>query len=202
MKGSLMKHFRLRIAILTFAILMASFLALPPVACADEPCLLTGDFNHSSGIDPLDAVGFVDWLWRGGPGPVVLAEADNDCDCEVTPLDAMYIIDFLWRYGPAPCNSCELECWQPEGCCVLRGDFDHDGDVNETDIQLLYNWLTGVWPCVDPVCCDEIDVDGNGDIGLLDLIYLQDYVLRGGPAPPPCGGVANPPDWCWKCLIE
>lgn len=192
-----MKHFGSKVAVLTFAFLLLCFLASPPGTSAEETCLLTGDFNHSGNIDPLDAIGFVDWLWRGGPGPVVLAEADTDCDCEVTPLDAMYTIDYLWRYGPAPCNSCELACWGGWVCCVQRGDFNHDGEINQTDLDLFMAWFW--WPCwVDPPCCDEADLDADGIVDYYDAFLLQE-LLRGAYTPPPCGEPTGPPDECHHC---
>jgi len=71
-------------------------------------CRLIGDFQHDNDLDPLDAVAFVNWMWRDGPPPDCLEENDWNCDCDVNPLDAIYCVNFFWRGGPSPvCPTCE-----------------------------------------------------------------------------------------------
>lgn len=65
-------------------------------------CEIRGDFNHNAVLDPIDAVSFVNWLWRGGNGPVCLEEADCNGNGDVDPIDAVYIVNYFWNGGPAP----------------------------------------------------------------------------------------------------
>jgi len=65
-------------------------------------CMLRGDINHDGIFNPLDAVYFVDWLWRGGPEPPCLEEADVNGDGEVNPLDCLQLVNHFWRFGPPP----------------------------------------------------------------------------------------------------
>lgn len=67
--------------------------------------LLCGDVNGDGEVDPMDAVYFVNWLWRGGPPPVSLEAADVDGSGAVDPLDAIYFVNWMWRGGP------DLQCW-------------------------------------------------------------------------------------------
>jgi len=74
------------------------YIHMPSGGC----CEIRGDFNHDGYMNPLDAAEFVDWLWRGGPGPVCPEEADVDGSGGVDPLDASYIVAYFWGGGPAP----------------------------------------------------------------------------------------------------
>jgi hypothetical protein len=37
-----------------------------------------------------------------------------------------------------------------------------------------------------PVCVEEADIDGSGEIDISDLVFLVDYVFTGEPPPEPC----------------
>lgn len=80
--------------------------------CPSGCCVIRGDFNHDGSLNPLDAVAFVNWLWKGGPGPVCCAEMDLNCDCAVTPADVLPLVRYLWFVEPLTCSPCSLECWQ------------------------------------------------------------------------------------------
>jgi len=75
-----------------------AYVNVPPTSC----CLLRGDINHDGVFNPLDAVYFVDWLWRGGPEPPCLEEADVNGDGEVNPQDCLDLVNHFWRSGAAP----------------------------------------------------------------------------------------------------
>ncbi len=74
-------------------------------------------------------------------------------------------------------------------CCSNRGDFDHNGVVDSTDIYALssYMYYDGFYPG----CWKEADVDGDQDIDIADLIYLSQYVSQSGPDPCPCDSTCN-----------
>jgi hypothetical protein len=65
----------------------------------------------------------------------------------------------------------------------LRGDVDHDDDVDAADILLLVSYIFRGGPAPDPL--DSGDVDGMPPITSADVIYLVNYVFKGGPPPPP-----------------
>lgn len=74
------------------------------------------------------------------------------------------------------------------GCCVLRGDVNHDGAalIDIADLLYLIDYMFQGGP--EPVCFDEGDIDASAtvplDIG--DLVYLIDYMFTGGPVPTSC----------------
>jgi hypothetical protein len=69
-------------------------------------------------------------------------------------------------------------------CCELRGDINHDGVIDISDLVYLVDWMfTGGPP---PPCPEEADMNGDGAIDIADLVYLVDYMFNGGPAPVPC----------------
>jgi hypothetical protein len=69
-------------------------------------------------------------------------------------------------------------------CCVLRGDADHSGAINVSDLTWLVGYLFQGGP--PPICLPEGDVDGDGTILVSDLTYLVAYLFTGGPPPVPC----------------
>jgi len=78
-----------------------------------------------------------------------------------------------------------LASWNKiEQCCQHRGDIDHDGGVDPTDVVYFvdYFWRGGY----QPWCMQEGDVDDSGGVDPLDAIYLVNYMWNGGPAPVPC----------------
>ncbi|UCG60381.1 MAG: hypothetical protein JSV52_08580 [Candidatus Zixiibacteriota bacterium] len=185
-------------------------------------CEVMGKFyNDGEPFSILDLDNWIEWMLRNPgvpPGPDCPAQLDirdtticvwagNVCigpDGYVDILDLDAWIECLLRdpwSTPCPAQCPEV----PEGCCVLKGDFDHNGVVDEDDLQQFAEHLGAVPdlpPCSDPFCCDEMDLDGDEIIGITDLLYLQDYILQGEPVPPPCGEYSGSDDWCHKCLIK
>lgn len=76
------------------------------ISVSTSCCQHRGDLDRSGALDPLDAIYFIDWLWRGGPGPECDDEADVDGNGDVNPLDASYIVNYFWGGGdlPVPCD--------------------------------------------------------------------------------------------------
>jgi len=73
---------------------------------AIAPFILYGDINGDEGINLLDAVYLINYLYRGGPGPSSLNQADVDASCGVNLLDVTYLINYLYRNGPQPQPGC------------------------------------------------------------------------------------------------
>jgi len=72
-------------------------------------CQIMGDFQNDADLDPLDAVSFVNWMWRGGAGPACADACDVNCSGgDPNPMDAVYLVNYFWRGGAAPCDCSEL----------------------------------------------------------------------------------------------
>ena len=69
-------------------------------------------------------------------------------------------------------------------CCSLRGDIDHSGNRDITDLTTFVDYLFGGGP-ISP-CPEESDVDHSGSVDITDLTFLVDYLFGGGPPPPGC----------------
>jgi hypothetical protein len=95
--------------------------------------------------------------------------------------------------------------WQPfegPGCCVIRGDIDHNGagpDIADLVYLVEYMFPDPADPGPPPPCeeppgsgyCAEADVGGNGTgPDIADLVYLTSYMFPDpsdpGPPPVPC----------------
>lgn len=81
----------------------------------------------------------------------------------------------------------------PAGCCVERGDLDHNGNVDIADILYFVEFSFGSPPGPAPVCDEggyypEADLDANMTVDIADLLYFVEYSFGSppGPAPLPC----------------
>ena len=70
------------------------------------------------------------------------------------------------------------------GCCALRGDMDHSGALDISDLTYFVDYLFSGGSA--PICSEESDVDGSGATDITDLTYLVDYLFSGGPPPAGC----------------
>jgi hypothetical protein len=59
----------------------------------------------------------------------------------------------------------------------LRGDLDHDGNLNISDLTYFVAYLFQGAP--DPPCPEEADINGDGEINVQDLTCLVDFLFRG-----------------------
>jgi hypothetical protein len=74
----------------------------------------------------------------------------------------------------------------------VRGDANGDTAVFVDDAILLLRWM--LLGDRAPACLDAGDADDNGVHGLEDALYLIDFSLRGGAAPPaPFPGCGHDP---------
>jgi hypothetical protein len=136
------------------------------VECNDFYGNDSGDFDFSGQGDTTDNY-YVDPLFcdtAGGDYQIetgsFLAPANNPCG-------------ILIGAGGVGCE-----------CCVLRGDLDHNGTVNVSDLAYLVDLLFRGGP--DAICSEEADIKATGTVTVSDLSYLIDLLFRGGPLPPPC----------------
>ena len=76
-------------------ILIDGSLTVEPFKC--------GDVDGSSTLNVADLTYLIDFLFRGGPTPPCLAEADiNGSGGAPNVADLTYFVDFLFRGGPNP----------------------------------------------------------------------------------------------------
>ena len=67
---------------------------------------LSGDANKDGSVNIGDAVYIVNYVFKGGPMPVIPEWGDANADCAVNVGDAVYIINYLFKGGPAPIVGC------------------------------------------------------------------------------------------------
>jgi agmatine/peptidylarginine deiminase len=65
-----------------------------------------GDSDGSGQVSIGDAVFIINYIFGGGPSPVLPEAADPDCSGGVSIGDAVYIINFIFGGGPVPCENC------------------------------------------------------------------------------------------------
>ena len=81
----------------------ATAAACGQVCCQGTTGDINSDFAESANI--ADLTYLVRWLWRGGPAPKCLSEADVYPDSEIDMADLIYLVGYMFRRGPdpAPC---------------------------------------------------------------------------------------------------
>ena len=78
--------------------IFALFFTVAVFSQADE----CGDVDSSGGINILDVVYIIDYLYRGGPLPADTLAADVDNSGGMNILDVTYLINYLYKGGPVP----------------------------------------------------------------------------------------------------
>lgn len=73
---------------------------LPP--SVDRP----GDVNIDGEVNVGDAVAIINYVFKGGPAPIIPNWSDVNVDCEINVGDAVYMINFIFREGIAPALGC------------------------------------------------------------------------------------------------
>ncbi len=70
----------------------------------------------------------------------------------------------------------------PEDDIIHRGDSNHDGKVNISDVIHLNNFLFQGGPA--PPCMNEADSNDDARVDGSDPVYLANWLYQGGSAPP------------------
>jgi hypothetical protein len=85
-----------------------------------------------------------------------------------------------------------IDCLDPDcfatSLCPVKGDFDHDGDVDQADFGHLQLCFSGSFvPQTEPACQDA-ELDGDDDVDQADLsIFMICATGSGAPADHACG---------------
>jgi len=108
-------------------------------------------------------------------------DPDNDADADGYCADVDNCPDV---YNPGQTISGTLSMGDA-CCCEMRGDMNHDGAIDITDLIRLVNYMFQEGTI--PECPEEGNVDGEGGVmDIVDLIYLVTYMFQEGPLAPPC----------------
>jgi hypothetical protein len=62
-----------------------------------------GDANGDEQQNISDATYIVNWIFKGGPAPPILAAADADCNLQSNISDAVFIVNWVFKGGAPPC---------------------------------------------------------------------------------------------------
>ncbi|HUT30412.1 MAG TPA: hypothetical protein VMX13_11530 [Sedimentisphaerales bacterium] len=72
-----------------------------------------------------------------------------------------------------------LEEYLNELCCQVKGDFDHNGDVNWNDLRTFVGtWLNG---CSSSQWCNNCDIDRSGRVDLRDFALVANSWVENVP---------------------
>jgi len=61
-----------------------------------------GDANADKNLTVSDAIYLINYLFKGGPAPVIYETGDCNCDTQVNVSDVIYLINYLFKGGPPP----------------------------------------------------------------------------------------------------
>ena len=150
-------------------------------SCTPNPCdscdfQYPGDVNNDGAHNIVDLVWLLDYLYRGGSTPPVIANADVNGDCCIDWRDVKYLVMYLFIGGPQPVNC---TCVHPQLCLPAPADHTpgkvyHNvdgfrppfGPPNGTSWHELYPNF-----CTDWVLIDWMD-NGNGYLDSCDYIIV------------------------------
>jgi len=71
-----------------------------------EESVLYGDVNGDWSMNILDVTYLINFLYRDGPPPADMNNADPNGSCAVNILDATYLINYLYKSGQEPVVGC------------------------------------------------------------------------------------------------
>ncbi len=67
---------------------------------------MPGDINNDGDLNVADLTYLVEWLFKGGPAPVIMNSADVNASCSHDVDDLTYLVAFLFQSGPTPLPGC------------------------------------------------------------------------------------------------
>jgi len=131
---------------------------------------ICGDTNGDGIIDLEDVLYLINYLYKGGPAPVLLEAGDVDNNGTVELGDVLYLISYLYKGGPPPgpapsgilldysgCKEFQkgtpIDSVSPDQDCV---EYQYDG----TSLLLLKHINAGFNCCPDEILAD-ITIEGN-----------------------------------------
>jgi hypothetical protein len=80
---------------------------------SEEPAIAYRDITGDEVIDISDVLYLTNYLFRGGPRPRPLENANVNCDGAINLGDVIYLLEYLYRDGPAPCTLKNKQTLRP-----------------------------------------------------------------------------------------
>jgi hypothetical protein len=65
---------------------------------------LPGDCNADGNTTSADIIYLVNYVFKGGAGPVVAGHGDVNCDGATTSADIIYLVNYVFKGGLSPCS--------------------------------------------------------------------------------------------------
>ena len=65
---------------------------------------LPGDVNADGQFTSADIIYLVNYVFKGGPEPVIPTHGDVNCTVQTTSSDIIYMVGFVFKSGPPPCS--------------------------------------------------------------------------------------------------
>jgi hypothetical protein len=160
---------------------------------AENPVLVSISRVNNNQLDPRPLNLFNWGSWVDPDGPDGFFPTGAEIDVNWPPFDPP-AHDYPGAFDPyLPMDQQWTANWTfldfggyfaTTGCCRLRGDNNHDGVQDISDLTFMVDYLFGGGPA--PYCLDEGDCNTSGGIDISDLTYYVDYMFGGGPVPDPC----------------
>lgn len=82
----------------------ASVSSLPATFVWTAAGTLPGDVNADGKFTAADIIYMVNYIFKGGPGPVVPGHADTNCDNQTTSADLIRMVNFVFKSSTPPCS--------------------------------------------------------------------------------------------------
>ncbi len=167
----------------------------------DESCMTFDSVSviNLSGATTNVGAGAVHIIWEDYLNPLTLTDGDQltqicfsnisaapDAPCTFGFQATCELADEFGDPFPLTLTDGSVAC--AGGCCVMRGDINHDGapTIDISDLVYLINYMFSSGPA--PICFDEADCNSSGTepLDISDLLYLINYMFQEGPLPGPC----------------
>jgi len=87
-----------------YVLIVTLLLLISPVNILSESCCIgdRGNVDYIGEVNVADLTFFVDYLFKSGPAPPCLDEADVIVDENLFVSDLVFLVDYLFKAGPAP----------------------------------------------------------------------------------------------------
>ena len=82
----------------------ATVSSLPAVFVWNSASTLCGDVNADSRFTAADIIYLVNFVFKGGPAPVVPGHGDTNCDVVTTSADIIRMVNFVFKSSTPPCS--------------------------------------------------------------------------------------------------
>ena len=82
----------------------ASVSSLPAVYIWNSAGTMCGDINADNNFSAADIILLVNYVFKGGAGPVVPGHGDTNCDGVTTSADIIRMVNFVFKASTPPCS--------------------------------------------------------------------------------------------------